>query len=202
MLRAKYINKITEVNKIFLDKIVQKGDIVIDATMGNGYDTIYLGNLVGENGKVYAFDVQEEAIKSTKKKVERDNMTDRVELILDGHQNLDKYVKEEVSCVVFNLGYLPRAKHVVITKPDTTLEAIKKSLKLLKPNGIISIAAYIGHEGGLEEKNYICEYLDNLNQNEFNVLHMQFTNQINNPPQLILIEKKGDIINSSKTRNR
>ena len=196
MLRAKYINKITEVNKIFLDKIVQKGDIVIDATMGNGYDTIYLGNLVGENGKVYAFDVQEEAIKSTKKKVERDNMTERVELILDGHQNLDKYVKEEVSCVVFNLGYLPRAKHVVITKPDTTLEAIKKRLKLLKPNGIISIAAYIGHEGGLEEKNYICEYLDNLNQNEFNVLHMQFTNQINNPPQLILIEKKGDIINS------
>ena len=196
MLRAKYINKITEVNKIFLDKIVQKGDVVIDATMGNGYDTIYLGNLVGENGKVYAFDVQEEAIKSTKKKVERDNMTDRVELILDGHQNLDKYVKEEVSCVVFNLGYLPRAKHVVITKPDTTLEAIKKSLKLLKPNGIISIAAYIGHEGGLEEKNYICEYLDNLKQNEFNVLHMQFTNQINNPPQLILIEKKGDIINS------
>ena len=196
MLRAKYINKITEVNKIFLDKIVQKGDVVIDATMGNGYDTIYLGNLVGENGKVYAFDVQEEAIKSTKKKVERDNMTDRVELILDGHQNLDKYVKEEVSCVVFNLGYLPRAKHVVITKPDTTLEAIKKSLKLLKPNGIISIAAYIGHEGGLEEKNYICEYLDNLNQNEFNVLHMQFTNQINNPPQLILIEQKGDIINS------
>ena len=196
MLRAKYINKITEVNKIFLDKIVQKGDIVIDATMGNGYDTIYLGNLVGENGKVYAFDVQEEAIKSTKKKVERDNMTERVELILDGHQNLDKYVKEEVSCVVFNLGYLPRAKHVVITKPDTTLEAIKKSLKLLKPNGIISIAAYICHEGGLEEKNYICEYLDNLNQNEFNVLHMQFTNQINNPPQLILIEKKGDIINS------
>ena len=196
MLRAKYINKITEVNKIFLDKIVQKGDVVIDATMGNGYDTIYLGNLVGENGKVYDFDVQEEAIKSTKKKVERDNMTDRVELILDGHQNLDKYVKEEVSCVVFNLGYLPRAKHVVITKPDTTLEAIKKSLKLLKPNGIISIAAYIGHEGGLEEKNYICEYLDNLNQNEFNVLHMQFTNQINNPPQLILIEKKGDIINS------
>ncbi len=191
MLRAKYINKITEVNKIFLEKIVQKGDTVIDATMGNGYDTVYLGDLVGEAGKVYAFDVQEEAIKSTKKKVERDNMTDRVELILDGHQNIDKYVTEEVSCVVFNLGYLPRAKHVVITKPDTTLEAIKKSLTLLKPNGIISIAAYIGHEGGMEEKDFICEYLNNLDQNEFNVLHMQFTNQINNPPQLILVEKKG-----------
>ena len=191
MLRAKYINKITEVNKIFLEKIIEKGHVVIDATMGNGYDTLYLGNLVGETGKVYAFDVQEEALTSTRKKVVRDNMEDRIELILDGHQNLDKYVKEEVSCVVFNLGYLPRAKHMVITKPDTTLEAIKKSLELLKPNGIISIAAYIGHEGGLDEKNYICEYLDNLDQKQYNVLHMEFTNQINNPPQLILVEKKG-----------
>ncbi|WP_419727356.1 class I SAM-dependent methyltransferase [Terrisporobacter petrolearius] len=191
MLRAKYINKITEVNKIFLEKIIKKGHVVIDATMGNGYDTLYLGNLVGETGKVYAFDVQEEALTSTRKKVVRDNMEDRIELILDGHQNLDKYVKEEVSCVVFNLGYLPRAKHMVITKPDTTLEAIKKSLELLKPNGIISIAAYIGHEGGLDEKNYICEYLDNLDQKQYNVLHMEFTNQINNPPQLILVEKKG-----------
>lgn len=191
MLRAKYINKITEVNKIFLEKIIEKGDVVIDATMGNGYDTVYLGNLVGENGKVYAFDVQEEALVSTKKKVIRDNMEDRVELILDGHENLDKYVKENVSCVVFNLGYLPRAKHIVITKPDTTLQAVKKSLDLLKPNGIISIAAYIGHEGGLDEKNYICEYLNSLDQNYYNVLHMEFTNQINNPPQLILVEKKG-----------
>ena len=78
MLRAKYINKITEVNKIFLDKIVQKGDVVIDATMGNGYDTIYLGNLFGENGKVYAFYVQVEEIKSTNKKFYRDKMTESV----------------------------------------------------------------------------------------------------------------------------
>ncbi|WP_434799690.1 tRNA (mnm(5)s(2)U34)-methyltransferase [Terrisporobacter vanillatitrophus] len=191
MLRAKYINKITEVNKIFLEKIIEKGNVVIDATMGNGYDTVYLGNLVGETGKVYAFDVQEEALTSTRKKVIRDNMEDRIELILDGHENLDKYVKEEVSCVVFNLGYLPRAKHLVITKADTTLQAIKKSLELLKPNGIISIAAYIGHEGGLDEKNYVCEYLNNLDQKQYNVLHMEFTNQINNPPQLILVEKKG-----------
>ena len=191
MLRAKYINKITEVNKIFLEKVIQKGDVVVDATMGNGYDTVHLGNLVGENGKVYAFDVQEEAIISTRKKVIRDNMEDRVKLILDGHENLDKYVEENVSCIVFNLGYLPRAKHVIITKPDTTLEAIKKGLSILKPNGIMSIAAYIGHEGGLEEKNHICKYLDNLDQKEYNVLHMEFTNQINNPPQLILVEKKG-----------
>ena len=191
MLRAKYINKITEVNKIFLDKIIQKGDVVVDATMGNGYDTIYLANLVGSEGKVYSFDVQEEAIKSTSKKVERDSLQDRVKLILDGHENIDKYINEEVSCVVFNLGYLPRAKHCIITKPETTLTAIQKSLNLLKPHGIISIAMYTGHEGGMEEKDEVCNYLNSLDQNYFNVLHMNFTNQINNPPQLILVERKG-----------
>ena len=194
MLRAKYINKITEVNKIFLEKVIQKGDVVIDATMGNGYDTVYLGNLVGDSGKVYAFDVQEEAIKSTIKKVERDNMTSRVELILDGHENMDKYVEGEVSCVLFNLGYLPRADHNIITKPETTIKAIKHSLNLLKPHGVISIAIYTGHEGGMEEKNSVYEFVKNLDQNEFNVLESGFINQINNPPQLVLIEKKKEYI--------
>ena len=184
----KYVSDISDLSHSIIENHLEKRVVAIDATLGNGYDTDFLCERFE---KVYSFDVQEEAIKSTIKKVERDDMTSRVELILDGHENLDAYVKEEVACVVFNLGYLPRAKHIIITKPDTTLEAIKKSLKLLKPNGIISIAAYIGHEGGLEEKNYICEYLNSLDQSEFNVLHMQFTNQINNPPQLILVEKKG-----------
>ena len=192
MLRAKFLNKVTEVNKVFIDKIVNTGDTVIDATMGNGYDTLYLAKLVGNAGKVYAFDVQEEALKSTKKKVERDNLQCYVELILDGHENMDKYVKEEVSCVLFNLGYLPRAKHNIITKPETTLQALEKSLNLLKPNGVISVAIYTGHEGGMDEKNEVCQYLNNLDQNYYNVLHMNFTNQVNNPPELILVEKKGE----------
>lgn len=192
MLRAKFLNKVTEVNKVFIDKIVNPGDTVIDATMGNGYDTLYLAKLVGNTGKVYAFDVQEEALKSTKKKVERDNLQGYVELILDGHENIDKYVKEEVSCVLFNLGYLPRAKHNIITKPETTLQALEKSLNLLKPNGVISVAIYTGHEGGMDEKNEVCQYLNNLDQNYYNVLHMNFTNQVNNPPELILVEKKGE----------
>lgn len=192
MLRAKFLNKVTEVNKVFIDKIVNPGDTVIDATMGNGYDTLYLAKLVGNAGKVYAFDVQEEALKSTKKKVERDNLQCYVELILDGHENIDKYVKEEVSCVLFNLGYLPRAKHNIITKPETTLQALEKSLNLLKPNGVISVAIYTGHEGGMDEKNEVCQYLNNLDQNYYNVLHMNFPNQVNNPPELILVEKKGE----------
>lgn len=194
MIKAKFLNKVTDLNKVILEDVVSKGDIVIDATMGNGYDTKYLAEKVGEDGFVYSFDVQEEAIKSTKKRLEKENLLDRVKLILDGHQNIDIYVKDKVSCVMFNLGYLPRAKHQIITKPKTTLEAIKKSLDLLKPHGVISIAIYTGHEGGMDECNEVFDFVSKLDQSEYNVLNCNFINQINNPPRLILIEKKHNYI--------
>lgn len=190
---GKYLTKITDINKLYIENSINEGDVVVDATMGNGYDTKYLAEKVGDTGFVYSFDIQEAAIKSTRKKLEKSNLINRVNLILDGHENMDKYVKEEVSCVLFNLGYLPRADHNVITKPNTTIKAIEHSLKLLKPHGIISIAIYTGHEGGMEEKNSVYDFVKNLDQNEFNVLESGFINQINNPPQLILIEKKKEL---------
>lgn len=194
MMKVKYLTKVTDLNKVLLEDVINEGDIVIDATMGNGYDTKYLAEKVGENGFVYSFDVQEEAIKSTKKRLEKAGLIDRVNLILDGHQNMDMYVNKEVSCVMFNLGYLPRAKHQVITKPETTLEAIKKSLELLKPNGVVSIAIYTGHEGGMEECDEVFGYVSKLDQSEYSVLNCNFVNQINHPPRLIMIEKKNNYI--------
>lgn len=194
MMKVKYLTKVTDLNKVLLEDVINEGDIVIDATMGNGYDTKYLAEKVGENGFVYSFDVQEEAIKSTKKRLEKAGLIDRVNLILDGHQNMDMYVNKEVSCVMFNLGYLPRAKHQVITKPETTLEAIKKSLDLLKPNGVVSIAIYTGHEGGMEECDEVFGYVSKLDQSEYSVLNCNFVNQINHPPRLIMIEKKNNYI--------
>ncbi|OSB12204.1 16S rRNA (cytosine(1402)-N(4))-methyltransferase [Paraclostridium bifermentans] len=193
-MKVKYLTKVTDLNKVLLEDVINEGDIVIDATMGNGYDTKYLAEKVGENGLVYSFDVQEEAIKSTKKRLEKAELIDRVNLILDGHQNMDMYVNKEVSCVMFNLGYLPRAKHQVITKPETTLEAIKKSLELLKPNGVVSIAIYTGHEGGMEECDEVFGYVSKLDQSEYSVLNCNFVNQINHPPRLIMIEKKNNYI--------
>lgn len=194
MMKVKYLTKVTDLNKVLLEDVINEGDIVIDATMGNGYDTKYLAEKVGENGFVYSFDVQEEAIKSTKKRLEKAGLIDRVNLVLDGHQNMDMYVNKEVSCVMFNLGYLPRAKHQVITKPETTLEAIKKSLELLKPNGVVSIAIYTGHEGGMEECDEVFGYVSKLDQSEYSVLNCNFVNQINHPPRLIMIEKKNNYI--------
>ncbi|MEG1310638.1 MAG: class I SAM-dependent methyltransferase [Romboutsia sp.] len=190
MTKAKYLTKVTDINKLYLEQIINEGDIVVDATMGNGYDTKYLALKVGKNGFVYSFDIQEAAIKSTHKKLVKESLEDRVKLILDGHENMDKYIEGKVSCVLFNLGYLPRSEHMIITKPNTTIKAIEHSLQILKPNGVISIAIYTGHPGGMEEKNRVYEFVKLLDQNEFNVLESGFINQINNPPKLVLIEKK------------
>lgn len=190
MKRAKYLTKITDINKIYLDKIVKSGDIVVDATMGNGYDTKYLAEVVGKYGFVYSFDIQESALVSTRKLLEKSNLDNSVKLIHDGHENILNYVFEEVSCVLFNLGYLPRANHDIITKPETTIKSIEGSLKLLKPNGVVSIAIYTGHEGGLKERNAVYEFAKNLSQDEFSVMECAFLNQVNDPPQLLMIEKK------------
>ena len=192
----KKINNFDNVNniaKIYIQEVVKEGDICIDATMGNGYDTVFLAEKVGKSGKVYAFDVQEEAIKSTEKKVKKLEFEDRVELVLDGHENINNYVKEKIKCAVFNLGYLPRCEHRIITKPDTTIEAIKQSVSLLEENGVVCVSIYTGHEGGMEERNEVFDYASNLDQKDYNVFESKFVNQKNNPPSIILIERKKQV---------
>ena len=164
------------------------GAVAIDATAGNGKDTLILSESVGAKGKVYAFDIQEIAINSLNMQINglKDN---NVKVINDGHENLDKYVKEPVDIVTFNLGYLPGGDHNIITKGETSLIALKKSLSLLKRPGLISIVSYTGHPGGKEENEILKKYLKNLKQKEYNVISYRLINQINNPPELIAIER-------------
>lgn len=171
---------------------LKNGDRAIDATMGNGNDTIFLRELVGEEGSIYSFDIQEMAIENTRKKLNDINIDMRnVELILDGHQNIDKYVKEKVKLVMFNLGYLPGADHKLTTKADTTIEGIEKSLNILEKNGVVILVIYYGHEGGEEEREEVFNFISSLNQKEYNVAKLSFINQVNSPPELICIEKRG-----------
>ncbi|MFI3209524.1 MAG: class I SAM-dependent methyltransferase [Peptostreptococcaceae bacterium] len=183
------INNVGQVNKIFLKSFVNEGDIVIDATVGNGHDTVFLNSLIKKSGKIYAFDIQEDAINSTRKLLIENNINN-VELINNGHENIDKYVFDKISCAVFNLGYLPTGDKTIVTKSETTIAAIKSCLELLNNNGIISISIYSGHEGGEIEKSLVYEFVKSLDQKKFNVLSNTFLNQKNTPPELILIEKK------------
>lgn len=132
--------------------VLREGDVAIDATAGNGHDTVFLANLVGEAGRVIAFDVQEQAITSTRERLTTEGLLERVKLVHGSHGSIPEHAPaSSVSAVMFNLGYLPGADHAVITRTAETLLALKSALTTLKPGGILTIVCYPGHEGGDEE---------------------------------------------------
>lgn len=176
-----------------MQQTVSEGETVIDATCGNGNDTIFLSGLVGKEGHVLAFDIQRQAIDNTKKKLEV-NQTDNVTLIQDGHENVTSYIDpkatEPIGGAIFNLGYLPKSDKQIITKSDSTITSIESILPLLRKKALIVLVVYHGHEGGKEEKNAVLEYVINLDQKKYNVLRYGFINQKNNPPFIVAIQKK------------
>ncbi|WP_425448672.1 class I SAM-dependent methyltransferase [Dethiothermospora halolimnae] len=189
-MQARYFIKATEIAKHIIDLKVKEGDVVVDGTVGNGYDTLYLASKVGKCGKVYGFDVQQKAIDNTRDRLVENKLLNRVKLIKDGHEKMFDYIKEKVDLLIFNLGYLPKGDHSIITKPDTTISAIKQGLSLLNNNGILLVVLYYGHEGGEDEKKEVLKFLSNIDQKEFNVLKFNFINQKNKPPILLGVEKK------------
>jgi predicted methyltransferase len=173
-------------------KIVQQGDTVVDATMGNGNDTLMLAKLVGDEGKVYAFDIQDYALKNTQKKLIEAGISGNVELIKDGHQNIDRYVEKGIRAVMFNLGYLPKGDHSIGTKAETTIEALKKSMELLMSGGIIMMVIYYGGDSGFDEQETVLEYVKTIDCRKYSVLVSDFVNQVNCPPIAVCIEKFSD----------
>lgn len=175
-----------------LREIIQPGDHVIDATMGNGNDTAFLAELVGKSGKVYAFDVQESALQNTAQRLQEKNLSEQSLLFHQGHETIDSVIPAELSikAAVFNLGYLPKSDKEIITKPDTTKSAIEAILTRLAIKGRIILVVYYGHKGGEQELTMVKSYCEALPQKQYNVLSYQFVNQANQPPILYCIEKK------------
>lgn len=130
----------------YMEEILRPGDIAVDATMGNGKDTQFLCELVGETGHVYAFDVQEEALERTAARLEAAGLRARATLILAGHETMRENVPVSPRAVMFNLGWLPGAAHIVTTRTETTMRAVQAALELVQPDGFVSICVYPGHE--------------------------------------------------------
>lgn len=176
-------------------RCVSPGDVVVDATAGNGNDTLFLAELVGDRGKVYSFDIQDEAINRTTRRLRKARLLSRVNLICSGHEKMAIYIKENISAAMFNLGYLPGKKHQLVTRPETTLIALKAGLEKLKPGGVITLVLYSGHAGGEEEKNAIINYCSTLSQEFYTVLLYEMINWVNHPPALVSIEKNAQTNN-------
>ncbi len=164
------------------------GGVCIDATAGRGYDTAFLCELVGETGSVTAFDIQSEAVESTRALLEQKGLNANV--ILDSHANMPKYFDENsVDCIVFNLGYLPRGNHGIYTHFESTKEAIEGGLRLLKKGGLMCVSVYYGGDSGYEEKDALLPWLKNLDDEKYQVLATFFYNWKKDPPIPIFIIK-------------
>lgn len=176
--------------KTLLSQVIKEGDIAVDATAGNGHDTLFLAQLVGESGCVYAFDIQEDAIEATNNRLKEHGLDGRARVILDGHEQLSKYVEGEIAGAIFNLGYLPGGNHEIITKGETTISALEQLIAKLKVGGIIVLVIYHGHEGGKEERDAVIDFVSKLPQKYIHALRYEFINQQNHPPFIIALEKK------------
>ena len=187
------MEKILPFAKSLLQKAVKSGDVVIDATLGNGHDTAFLAELVGSNGQVFGFDVQQEAIEATNQRL-RELDFSWVTLFHSGHENIINKIPANthgrVKGAIFNLGYLPGSDKTIVTRPETTISAIQQLLEVLAPEGIIVVVIYHGHEEGQIERDSVLEFCRDLDQKTAHVLQYQFINQQNHPPFIIAIEKR------------
>jgi 16S rRNA C1402 N4-methylase RsmH len=172
---------------------LEKHDILIDATCGNGKDTLFLANKLTSEGKLYAFDIQKEPIKNTKNKVKENDLKSDIDYINDGHENIDKYVDESVDGIIYNLGFLPWSNKDIKTEKHTTITSLNKSLNMLNVGGLIVVVIYSEHEGGFDEKEAVLNFARKLNYKNYNVSHYHFINQKKTPPEVIAIKKRNGV---------
>lgn len=188
------LEKILPFAHTLLKMAIKNGDVVIDATVGNGNDTLFLAELVGKTGHVFGFDIQEQAIQHTNKRLEYLELQKNVTLFLKSHDQIKAALptdaSRKITAAIFNLGYLPGGDKQIVTKPQSTIEAIKQLLDIMEIEGIIVIVVYHGHQGGQHERDELVHFAESLDQQQAHVLQYRFMNQQNNPPFIIAIEKR------------
>jgi predicted methyltransferase len=186
------LERILPFARTLLEKAVKPGEIAVDATVGNGHDTVFLADLVGETGHVYGFDIQADAIQKTALRLDEKEISERVTLFERGHEFVTECLPIETSIAgaIFNLGYLPGGNKEIVTTPATTISAVEQMLSMLKVEGIIVLVIYHGHPEGANERDYLIQFVEQIDQMEAHVLRYQFVNQQNNPPFIIAIEKR------------
>lgn len=170
-----------------LERAAVPGGLAIDATMGNGHDTLLLARLVGPSGRVIAFDTQPPALVSTRARLDEAGC-ENVELICAGHERMAEFVQKPVCAAAFNLGWLPGGAHGHTTRAETTVPAVRAALALLAPGGLISICAYPGHAEGRAELDALIQLLSALDK-PFAALHKRYLNQPERAPEWLGVQR-------------
>lgn len=183
------LSRTTELARVICDKYADKEAAAIDATCGNGNDTVWLAERFG---KVYAFDIQEKAVAVTSELV-RSRGLDNVTVFCTGHQHMAEYVHEKAALIMFNLGYLPGGNKNIVTGTETTLEAVRAALSLIKKDGLLCITMYLGHQQGAEEKEALLRMAAGLDKGIYHCVRTDMVNQPDTAPEILFITlKAGD----------
>ena len=169
---------------------LKNGGRALDGTAGNGRDTLFLAQLAGGSGKVWAFDIQAQALSNTAGLLREHGVEGQVELIAASHADLADYVREPLDAAMFNFGYLPGGDKTVTTTADSSVRAMQATAALLAEGGLLTAVVYSAHRAGRAEPAAIKQWAPALPQEQYQVLHYRFTNQRNHPPQLLAIEKR------------
>lgn len=185
--------RITELAHQFIRQTAKADDWVVDATVGNGHDTLFLANQVGPTGRVFGFDIQQQAINATSDRVKH---LPQVTLIHAGHETLTEQLREygissnqrRLTAVMFNLGYLPGGDKAITTKPETTLAGLEQALSLMVDGGAISIVLYPGHAEGAKEAQAIRSFAKNL-PHEFEFEHHLSSETLKPAPELMVVRR-------------
>ena len=172
-----------------LSRVLSEGDSAVDATMGNGHDTEALCRLVGPSGRVYAFDIQPQAVEKTRLRLLETGLADRATLFCLGHEHLAEAIPGPVRAVMFNLGWLPGGDHGITTLLPTTLSAVEQALSLLLPGGVLVLCAYPGHPEGAREKESLISFFSSLPPQRYNVLRQVFLNAGPGAPECFVVQK-------------
>lgn len=182
-----------EIAKNYWKNFLEKNDIVIDATCGNGNDSLFISKLLDlTKGKLYLFDIQKKAIENTLlllKNSLAQEIFEKIYLINDSHADFSKYINFKVNLIIYNLGYLPKGNKEITTKLETTLLSIQSGLTLLDDRGAISITCYPGHKEGEKEERNLVSYLSSLDNSKFSVCYYKWLNK-EKAPSLFWIRKK------------
>ena len=185
--------QLTNIAQTWLKDHIQIGDPVIDATLGNGFDALFLAQSIGKTGTIYGFDVQQEAINSTTQLLQHEPC--QQVFFLQGHEHMMAHIPQEkhghIQAIMFNLGWLPKSDKSIITHADTTILALEQSLQLLAPNGRMSIMLYPGHHGGDSEAAQVTTWLQakHLHDISFNLEQIRVP-QRPKAPILLQIQKE------------
>lgn len=176
-------------------RVLQNGELAVDATVGNGHDALFLATLVGDGGRVWGFDVQPEALRATKIRLSEAGLLSRFIGFEQSHAEMTMAigadVEGKVGAVMFNLGYLPGSDKTIITQTASTRAALEQAWRLLRLGGLMTVVVYPGHPHGDEEARAVLEWFQKRPSDEADVVQYGFVNRKNPPPVLLAAQKTG-----------